>query len=359
MAESSKEFKFSGTLLGGVEDLSEETAGVVALINGKKLIYDGGKIDSQISKERYLASAALAEYKVKQNQSYFNALSAWVNIDRHTALTELIQSRLEVLAPLIQQLEKVAKAGVGDASQVAAAERTVNMIRAVERVVSQDLAQAEVAFENIFGVISPRHTFQARLIKGAVPPSDITEFIKSAPLVSLNYARYGAAVANLNSVIAKDSYDVGFEAKIQKPFGGSGYDSDESIGFVIAKTLGDGGSIKAEKRVSEAQVAASLDMLRSSLRSTEKTIKEAQKAISSIKQATELANTNALNAKDEISYLRQQLVIGQSTLDSVLSAEARLYEAEAKSINLISDQYIAEVTILSALGLLAPLFEAK
>ena len=30
-----------------------------------------------------------------------------------------------------------------------------------------------------------------------------------------------------------------------------------SIGFVIAKTLGDSGSIKAEKRVSEAQVAIS------------------------------------------------------------------------------------------------------
>ena len=36
---------------------------------------------------------------------------------------------------------------------------------------------------------------------------------------------------------------------------------------------------------------------------------------------------------EEISYLRQQLVIGGSTLDSVLTAEAHLYDAEAKEIN--------------------------
>ena len=58
---------------------------------------------------------------------------------------------------------------------------------------------------------------------------------------------------------------------------------------------------------------------------------------------------------DEIDYLRKQLIIGQSTLDSVLSAEARLYDAEAKEINFIADRRLAELTILSATGLLSDL----
>ena len=49
-----------------------------------------------------------------------------------------------------------------------------------------------------------------------------------------------------------------------------------------------------------------------------------------MKRNIELARDNAKVSADEILYLRQQLVIGGSTLDSVLSAEARLYEAEAK-----------------------------
>ena len=59
----------------------------------------------------------------------------------------------------------------------------------------------------------------------------------------------------------------------------------------------------------------------------------------------------------EIKFLRKQLVIGQSTLDSVLGAEARLYEAESKEINFISDTKNAELTILSSMGLLARLFD--
>ena len=40
---------------------------------------------------------------------------------------------------------------------------------------------------------------------------------------------------------------------------------------------------------------------------------------------------------DEIAHLKQQLVIGASTLDSVLQAEARLFNAESKEIMLVTE----------------------
>jgi outer membrane protein TolC len=70
-------------------------------------------------------------------------------------------------------------------------------------------------------------------------------------------------------------------------------------------------------------------------------------------QAIKLAQENAAITADEIKYLRKQLVIGGSTLDSVLSAEARLYDAESKGINFQAEKYKAQLTILSALGLLS------
>ena len=357
LLKSSKEFKFDGALLGGIEDVTDETVGAVAIINGNKVIHDGGKIESHISRDEFLASAALAEYKIIQNKKAYEALSAWVNLKRYSTLNEMVQSRLEILAPLIQQLEQVADAGLGDASQVAAAERTVNTIRVIEKEVTQQLAQAEVAFKNIYGAVASGIAFNGSMISTALPSSDEQIILTSAPTVVLNYARYGAAVSQYNSVLAKDSFDVGFEAKIQRPLGGSNFDSDESIGFVVRKTLHDGGSLKAEKLVYAAQVSAALDTLKSEIRSTDKKVKEAKEAIISIRDAIKIANTNAKNVKDEIGYLRQQLIIGQSSLDSVLSAEARLYEAEAKSINLASDQYLSELAILGVLGKLAFIFE--
>ena len=71
-------------------------------------------------------------------------------------------------------------------------------------------------------------------------------------------------------------------------------------------------------------------------------------------KAVQLALRNAQITRDEIDYLRKQLIIGGSTLESVLSAEAQLYDAEAKEIGFIAERRKAEVTILGVTGRLAP-----
>ena len=52
----------------------------------------------------------------------------------------------------------------------------------------------------------------------------------------------------------------------------------------------------------------------------------------------------------------KQLIIGQSTLDSVLSAEARLYEAESKEINFRAEILLARLEILASAGMLVDIF---
>ena len=91
----------------------------------------------------------------------------------------------------------------------------------------------------------------------------------------------------------------------------------------------------------------------STYRQGRRMVNNAQQTISSMDKALVLSKISADNTREEISYLRKQLVIGQSTLDSVLSAEARLYDAESKEINFLAERRRAELTILSALGVLA------
>ena len=47
------------------------------------------------------------------------------------------------------------------------------------------------------------------------------------------------------------------------------------------------------------------------------------------------------------------MIIGGSTLDEVLSAEARLYEAEAREIKLLTEKYKSQLAIATSLGLLS------
>ena len=221
------------------------------------------------------------------------------------------------------------------------------------------LEQARVEFINIFGGLPTDIDFPASIFSDAVPVDVSKAQILQAPVLRANYATYSAAVANLQSIKAQGAVNVGFETRVQKPFGGSSYDSDESIGIVVQKTFFDGHKLESEIKFAEEQVQAQLELLKSNYRSGDKIVRTAYSTISSMEKAIKIANNNAVNAVEEISYLRKQLIIGQSTLDSVLSAEARLYDAESKEINFVADQRIAQLSIISSIGELANLFEIE
>ena len=75
-----------------------------------------------------------------------------------------------------------------------------------------------------------------------------------------------------------------------------------------------------------------------------------------MEKAILVARESAKITSDEIVYLRQQLIIGGSTLDNVLSAEARLYEAESKEIYFLTEKYKSQVLVAMTFGLLGEAF---
>jgi outer membrane protein TolC len=176
---------------------------------------------------------------------------------------------------------------------------------------------------------------------------------RAAPALLAQYASYLAAEADLATVKARKSFDLGFETRLSKPFGGSEFDSKESIGLVLRKNFYDGGQLEADEARAAASVEGAIAKINATYREGERSVKTAQQTIKSMDKAIALAKENATVTADEIAYLRKQLIIGGSTLDSVLSAEARLYDAESKEINFQADKYKAQLTILSALGMLS------
>ena len=76
--------------------------------------------------------------------------------------------------------------------------------------------------------------------------------MQSSPLLKSQYASYQSSLARVKALRAKDGFDVGFEARAMRPFAGSEYDSDESIGLVGRKTLFNGGMLESEIKEAEA-----------------------------------------------------------------------------------------------------------
>ena len=94
-----------------------------------------------------------------------------------------------------------------------------------------------------------------------------------------------------------------------------------------------------------------METLKAQFRQGEKAIRNAEQVIKSMDKAISLSEGNLKGISDEITYLRQQLLIGGSTLDNILRAEARLYEAEADLINFEAQKRLAQLSIIGALGL--------
>jgi len=275
----------------------------------------------------------------------------WLDLEKYKALQSQIDQRLSVLDPLIVQLEQVAEAGIGDVSKVTAAQRTVTSIRVTQNNIREGLAKAELEFLSEYGMVNKKISYDDALINSLMPDK-IGEFlIQKSPKLMGAYARYEAANKNVLALEAKDGFNVGFEARARRPFAGSSRDSDESVGLVAKKTLFNGGMFESEVVEAKAKAAEAMAQLQAIYRESSRSIKAAQQSIDSMDKAIVLSRENARAASEEIDYLRQQLIIGGSTLDSVFSAEARLYEAVSKEIKLLTEKYKSKVAIVSTLGL--------
>ena len=58
ITRAQKDFKFSSTLYAGIEDLTDETAGLAVVLDANKIIFDGGAIDAQILRDTFILEAS-------------------------------------------------------------------------------------------------------------------------------------------------------------------------------------------------------------------------------------------------------------------------------------------------------------
>jgi len=249
-----KDFQVSGDVYGGVEDVTDEIAGIALALNAERLIYDGGRLDARIAADKHAKEGAAQKTLATMNERALVLARYWAELERYDALNALIESRLLILDPMIEQLERVAEAGVGDISRVTAAERTVSMIRVTQTNIAERREQARVAFLTSFGALPQYGAFDYKLISSRVPKSIESELVIQAPGIQAAYASYLSAEAKLADAKKRDGISLNFRARAQRPFGGSEYGSDETVGLVLSKPIYRGNMLASEIKGAEAVV---------------------------------------------------------------------------------------------------------
>ena len=126
---SQKRLQGSGSIYSGFEDITDEVAGVALILNANRMLFDGGKLDSRIATSQFNVESEKYNLISQKNQRSAQFVSLWIDLERYEELNSLLIDRLDVLDPLIKQLEKIAKSGLGDVTMVSAANRTVDAIK--------------------------------------------------------------------------------------------------------------------------------------------------------------------------------------------------------------------------------------
>ena len=350
LTRSGRDTKINATVLGGIEDITDETMGVAAIIKANRMLYDGGILEASINADNFYVQAAEQAYLATRGERALGLANAWIDLEHYQSLSELIKSRLAVLDPLLVQLERVATAGVGDVSQVASAERIVSSILVAEQGVTERYAQARIVFLSGFGRMPIKAKYNSQWVSKSVPSLTVKKIAENSPGLLTKYWNYRAAEATVLATEARDEFSIGLEARLQRPFGGSGANSDESVGVVVTKNFYRGDQLESQVNRAKATAEAKAALVFLGYREGELAILAAREMISSMDKAITLARRNAKSSREEIEYLRKQLIIGGSTLESVLSAEARLYDAESKEIGFIAQRRKAWAKISAISG---------
>ena len=348
--EANRSTQLKASALGGVEDITDETVGLVAILTADRLLYDGGMLDAKIDAHKFIVKSSEQIYETVRSNRAMQLSHAWIDLERYQDLQELISGRLAVLDPLVLQLEKVATAGVGDVSQVASAQRIVSNILVAETDILENYQQAKIAFLSGFGHLPLKDNYDSSWVSAEVPVTSTRKLVENSPGLLASYWQYRAAEASVVAVSAKDDFTFGLRARLQRPIGGSEKASDESVGFVFTKDFYRGDQLKSQLDQVEADAQAKAALVLARYREAELSILAARQMVKSMDKAMELARANAKRSRVEIDYLRKQLIIGGSTLESVLSAEARLFDAESKEIGFNAERRKAEVTMVSITG---------
>ena len=198
-----KEFVVTGTAYGGIEDITDKTTGIALVLNAQRMLFDGGMVDAQIERQSQLAMSARYSLIAQMDRKVLNFASIWIDLERYSELSTALESRLEVLDPLISQLDKVAKAGIGDVTKVAAAQRTVSAIRVEQADVRERLAQSRSEFINAFGALPKSYRYDDAYITAMLPVKISDDLKNGSPALLAEYASYLSAEAGMASIKAK------------------------------------------------------------------------------------------------------------------------------------------------------------
>ena len=332
---TAKELQINSSLQAGSMSISDEKNGALGTLNVDQLISDFGQTDSKILQANANVELASLNYLNTIDNQLLQAalaLNAW---EAGYELMNLTYSKQVLAAPLVDNLRRLTSAGQIDAIQLATAEQSLAQLELTNVQTRNAINKAEVTIKKYFNRTPDKLNIDLQ---------DLARFVgnleKFKPSRSLTYrlTEQRKTLSDLSLLVHKSS-DKGSlvaRSKIDVP-AANNMDADASVGFVYSKILRDGGRHeKITKQIETKIRQAEADLLAVSVQlKTQNSDLQTEKSY--LKSARQLRLELIANVEDQISQLEDQLSIGSTSFNELLSAHIELYQLQREEIEASSE----------------------
>ena len=201
----------------------------------------------------------------------------------------------------------------------------------------ENLKTAEVNLAKLIG-LSPTERPQDLSMSNFNSSNLNTELlIDRIPAINREFILLKKSHKDLAAVEAQKSHSISLSGEVDGTFASTKKTIIPAVGLSVSKNLFDGGRLDKQIEAAKTQIKIQEHKLTSVIEETKLQIAQFNNQLSNYDNFKRLNEKNTYYAEKEIELLRSQVQIGRATVSDIISAEARLFEFQLKSINLDTD----------------------
>jgi len=347
---TAKGLQVNSTIQAGSMSLVDEKNGMLGSINIDKLVTDFGQTDARTLQANVNIEIAKLNYLSvveKQLLTAGLALNAW---ESGYEVINLTFSKQVLAEPLIENLRRLAVAGQIDAIQLAAAEQQFAQLELTKVRSMEAVKKAEIIINKFFNKTPDQLKIDLQELENFT-----SKLSKIKPIQSVTYriAQQRKAAADMTLLVHKtsDKGSIVARSKLDVP-AADNMETDATVGIVYSKILRDGGrhekitnQLEAKIRLAEADMLSAMVEVKS---------KDADlRAVKTIVKSSNALRTDLINnLQDQISQLEDQLAIGTTSFNELLSSHIELYQLQREEIESFSELRRVNLELIAVSGLL-------
>lgn len=341
----------------GISNFNPLQIGTLATLSFTKILFDGGKLSNQLSAAELSLASSQISYLESINQQLLKNSLAVINVNRFRKINTAANARISQLDVLSEQLKTMENVGAVDATTVVQSNRIIYSLYTQKAELEENLKTSEVNFAKLFG-LTPNASLQDLTI-GSFNASNMDKelLIDRIPSINREFVLLKKSYKDLAAVEAQKSHSISLSGEVDGTFASTKKTIIPAVGLSVNKNLFDGGRLDKQIEAAKTQIKIQEHKLTSVIEETKLQIAQFKNQLANYDNFKRLNEKNIYFAEKEIDLLRSQVQIGRATVSDIISAEARLFEFQLKSINLDTDYLISKISISSLAGMYSKEFD--